>query len=341
MVGSGICNIDKTDILKVVSEAEILNNYLGITEIPNTICSPIRTDRHPSFRIYSPDGIRVRYYDYATKESGGTFNLMQKVFNMNFPQTLGKIYNELAKLRTGQINVVKSQLTQDSQVTIHSSSTEYKVRSKQRAWETYDFDYWASYGVPKSWLLHSDIYPISHIIITSSTGFSQVVKADQYAYTFIERKDGITSEKIYQPFNQQGKKWRNSHDSSVWDLWTKLPPRGKKVIITSSRKDALCIWANTHIPSVSLQSEAAKINPKVMDELKSRFEDVYILYDNDFQNDVNNGRLDGADVANVFNVKQIEIPTEYQSKDISDLFHRFGATKVREVISALVNDNHK
>ncbi len=310
---------------------------MNITEIPSTICSPIRDDKHPSFRVYSPDGVKVRYYDYATKETGGILDLMQKKFGCSFPNTLGKIYNEMASKRTTHINGTKSDSPQGNTVKIHtSSSPEYRIRSRRRDWKDYDFEYWASYGIPKQWLLQSDSYPISHYIVTSSTGFSQVTQADKYAYTFVERKDGRISEKIYQPFNKGGRKWRNSHDKSVWDLWAKLPPQGNKVIITSSRKDALCIWANTRIPSVSLQSEASSINPKVMDELKSRFKEVYVLYDNDFKNEVNNGRIDGQKVANVFHIKQIEIPTEYQSKDVSDLFHNYGAAKVREVISELV-----
>lgn len=337
MVSSGTCNIDKEELLRQVSEADIAARYLGVHEIPCVIRSPIRQDKHPSFRLYSPDGIKVRYYDYATKDSGGILDLVMRMFNLKFTDTIGKIYAEMTGSGTNHISVKKSDSPQNNNVRIYASShPEYKVRSKRRAWQDYDFEYWASYGVPKLWLLHSDIYPISHYIATSSTGFSQVVKADKYAYTFIERKDGIVSEKIYQPFNKEGRKWRNSHDKSVWDLWSKLPPQGEIVIITSSRKDALCIWANTHIPSVSLQSETSSINPKVMDELKSRFKRVYVLYDNDFNNEVNNGRLDGQDVANVFGIKQIEIPTEYRSKDISDLFHNYGASKVREVISELV-----
>lgn len=337
MVSPGTCNMDKKELLSVISEIEIAAHYLTIRKIPDTICSPLREDRHPSFKIYSPDGIRVKYYDYATNESGGILDLMKHLFCLNFPDTIGRIYQEMHASKANHINVASGNSSVDKELKVQIlPSTRYKIRSKRRIWKDYDFHYWESYGVPKEWLLHSDIYPISHYIVTPPTGFAQVIKADKYAYTFVERKDNIISEKIYQPFNKQGRKWRSSHDKSVWDLWSKLPATGERIIITSSRKDALCIWANTHIPAVSLQSETASINPKVMDELKERFKKVYVLYDNDFENSINNGRIDGQEIADIFKIIQIEIPIQYKSKDTSDLFHNFGAEVVLQVISELV-----
>ena len=208
-----------------------------------------------------------------------------------------------------------------------------------RKWEQRDFDYWASYGVPKRWLLHADIYPVSHIFIISETGYIRTVVADPYAYTFIERKDNICTEKVYQPFNKQGMKWRSGHDSSVWDLWTKLPLQGEKVIITSSRKDVLCIWANTGIPSVSLQSEAINVKPSVMRELMDRFKQVYVLFDNDQNREKNYGRIDGQKLSEQFGIEQIEIPDSYMCKDISDLYHKYGQGTVVKVLRQLCSIN--
>ena len=175
--------------------------------------------------------------------------------------------------------------------------------------------------------------------MVGNTGYIKTIKADKYAYTFVERKDGICSEKVYQPFNKNGMKWRSGHDSSVWDLWTKLPPRGKKCIITSSRKDALCIWANTGIPSVSLQGEAVGVKPQVMEELKSRFEEVYVLYDNDFKGEQNYGRIDGKKLSEQFGVIQIEIPSIYMCKDTSDLYKKYGKNTVVKVLEQLCGTN--
>ena len=114
----------------------------------------------------------------------------------------------------------------------------------------------------------------------------------------------------------------NKHDGSVWDLWTKLPDKGDNLIITSSRKDALCIWANTGIPSLSLQAESYLPKQHVVQQLKDRFKNVYVLYDNDFDSSENHGRELGNLMAKEFDLIQIEIPDEYKSKDTSDLYKK-------------------
>jgi hypothetical protein len=62
-----------------------------------------------------------------------------------------------------------------------------------------------------------------------------------------------------------------------------------------------------------------------------------VLYDNDFQSDINNGRLFGQSLANRFGLKQIEIPTEWKCKDVSDLCFNWGRDIVKQVIEELTN----
>ena len=335
MIAKGKPALDKDSVLSQVSDIELLIKYFPqVTEVPMVISSPLRKDVHPSFRVYSPDGTRIRWYDYVTGESGGIIDLLQRTLSVTFSELLTIIKKDTT--HTGRLAINQNPT---KKVRINSTDTSCQVRSQMRKWEEYDFQYWESYGVPRRWLLHSDIYPISHIFIIGNTGYVKTVKADKYAYTFIERKDGVCSEKVYQPFNKNGMKWRSGHDSSVWDLWTKLPPRGEKCIITSSRKDALCVWANSGIPSVSLHGEAVGVKPQVINELKSRFKEVYVLYDNDFKGEQNYGRIDGRKLAEQFDIIQIEIPDMYMCKDISDLYKKYGKSTVVKVLKQLCNIN--
>ena len=332
MIAKGRPALDKNSVLSEVSDIDLLMKYFPhITDIPVVISSPLRKDEHPSFRIYSPDGMRIRWYDYVTGESGGILDLLQQVLCVDFNELLSIIQTQVIP----EGGIATNRGVARRKVRINSTESTCQVRSQMRKWEEYDFKYWESYGVPRKWLLHADIYPISHIFIESASGYTRTIKADKYAYTFIERKDGVCSEKVYQPYNKQGMKWRSGHDSSVWDLWTKLPPRGEKCIITSSRKDALCIWANSGIPSVSLQGEAVGVKPQVMEELKGRFKEVYVLYDNDFKGEQNYGRMDGKKLADEFGITQIEIPDVYMCKDMSDLYKKYGKGTVVQVLKQL------
>lgn len=335
MISRGTQNTDKNVILSKVSDVELASYYMeGLTQIPDVISSPLRKDVHPSFRVYSPDGTKVRWYDYVTGETGGMLDFIMTRFGLTFQQALEKINNDILRFKS-PVGVQADCGTRT--LRISKESKDFQIRTQIRDWESFDFQYWDSYGVTKEFLLHADIYPVRYIFITSETGFIRTIKADKYAYTFVERKDGKCTEKVYQPFNKDGFKWRSGHDSSVWDLWTKLPSKGKIVIITSSRKDALCIWAQTGIPSVALQGEAIQANPKVVGKLKSRFDYVLVLFDNDYSKDKNYGRIDGEKFSSEHGLIQIEIPSEYRCKDTSDLYHKHGGDMVRKVISTLVS----
>lgn len=333
MVSRGVFNRDKDYVLSQVSEVSIAVHYIPeLKEIPSVIHSPIRKDEHPSFRIYSPDGTKVRFYDYATQQQGGIIDLIMEMYNISYNEALEKIVNEVPNN-----SALTARVSNFQGIKVSSEKNNYIIRSKRRAWQDYDFEYWESYGIPKQWVLHADIYPISFIFIVGDNGYIRTIQADKYAYTFIERKEGTISEKIYQPFNQNGFKWRSGHDKSVWDLWTKLPPQGDKLIITSSRKDALCIWAQTGIPSVSMQSETASANPKVIDQLKERFKSIFILYDNDFTKERNVGREDGKHLASLYGLTQIELPESLGCKDSSDLYHKYRGSIVKDTINYLIN----
>ena len=331
MISKGKPALDKNSVLSGVSDVDLLVRFFPqVTEVPMVISSPLRKVVHPSFRIYSPDGSKIRWYDYVTGESGGMIDLLQRALNKTFEEILVMIKEDI--IASPGFAARKSER---KKIRITDTNSECQIRSQMRKWEEYDFRYWESYGAPRRWLLHADIYPISHIFIISGNGYIRTIKADKYAYTFIERKDGLVSEKVYQPYNKEGMKWRSGHDSSVWDLWTKLPPRGERCIITSSRKDALCIWANGHIPAVSLQGEGYGVKPQVMEELKGRFKKVYVLYDNDLHKEENYGRIDGKKLADEFGITQIEIPDMYMCKDISDLYKKYGKGTVVKVLGQL------
>lgn len=334
MISHGSYNNTLDSLMTEVQDVDIAAYYLQeLSGIPDVIHSPLRRDEHPSFSVYSPDGVKVKYFDFATREQGGMIDLVMNMFGLSFKEAIEKIDKDIVRRCGTSVKVTKG----ENKITIKSGSRDIQIRTKRRDWKDWDFEYWNSYGIPKNWLLHADIYPVSFIFIISETGYIKTIKADKYAYTFVERKDGIITEKVYQPYNKEGFKWRSGHDSSVWDLWTKLPEKGERVIITSSRKDALCIWAQTRIPSVSLQSENARIKPQVMQELKERFDEVYVLYDNDMQNEQNNGRIDGEKIASEFGIIQIEIPDSYGCKDISDLYHKYKNDIVKTVLTQLLN----
>lgn len=319
-------------LLGKTSEFDIMRFYLNIDVLPALINSPLRQDRNASVSIFSPDGVKVFYKDFGTGEHGSIFDLLGRMWNRTFSETITKIWDDIDRVKHNRVN-----LNRTRRGVIHKSNSILEVRTRQ--WFDYDMEYWNSYGISREWLEFGDVYPISHILITRDN-ITKVIPAEKLAYVYVERKDGKVSLKVYQPKSQR-LKWLSKHDSSVWDLWSRLPDRGDTLFITSSRKDALCLWENTGIPSVSLQGEGYVPKEKVINQLKQRFGRVIIFFDNDYDKDENHGHIYASRLSGMFDLDMVEIPSEYKSKDPSDLFKNHGAETFRRVIKELVKQSNQ
>ena len=327
MIGKSQDTISINNVREITSDDEVVSKYFNITAIPSIILSPLRKDRNPSLSIFRlPDG-NIGYKDFGTGEKGSIYRLLSKLWNISIKQVYRRIISEYTYNSSNTLNIKAKRIKK-----LKKSCTTLNV--KVREWKEWDIEYWNKYGISKEWLEYAEIYPISTIFFNNDT---VSIPADKYAYVYVERKDNKVTLKVYQPYYERFK-WISKHDSSVWDLWTKIPKTGDKLIITSSRKDALCIWSNTGIPSLSLQGEGYIPKESVINELKNRYKNIYILYDNDFQSEVNHGRIFGKHLSEMFNLKQIEIPDKYKSKDTSDLCLNYGKQTVKDVIFSLINN---
>lgn len=311
MISLGESSVSLEDIYRITTEAEIVHYYLGITSIPCKISSPLRLDRSPSFGLFSPNGSRITWIDFSSGERGGVFDLLGKMWNTNFKETLARIYKDFSKFDGS----TKIDSAEHKLVTPHINlKSDVTMECKVREWREYDVEYWKSYGISLEWLKYANVHPISHKIIIKN-GQRYVFGADKYAYAYAEFKEGKTTLKIYQPYNKQGFKWSNKHDRSVISLWTKVPSTGDRICICSSLKDALCLWSNTGIPALAIQGEGYTISDTAINELKRRFKSIYILLDNDKA-----GIKDANILASKTGFTNIVLPKINGAKDISDLY---------------------
>lgn len=293
--------------IKDIDHITLAEYYLDVKKIPCLINSPFRQDRKPSFGIFAKDN-GVFFKDFATGESGNIYSLLSLIWGLDKEETFKKIYDDLVNK-----NNEKSIRLEKKTISVHKK-TDCEINVKTRDWEDHDFEYWKSYGISYEWLKFAEIYPVSLIFVKTPT-YNQIYKADKYSYAYVEHKENNTTVKVYQPFNKDGFKWRSGHDKSVISLWTKIPEKGNVVCICSSLKDALCLWANTGIPSLAVQGEAYDISDTAVKELKRRFKNVCILYDNDPP-----GIQDALKICKKTGFINIKLPDSIHEKDISDYF---------------------
>lgn len=307
-----------------------------IVSLPYRMCSPLRVDNHPSFSIYLTNGGHIAWKDHANKERGSLMDLLCKYWSCTFNQAVAKICELLIEKK--DITIKSRQI---KTLTRKETDELTKIEVKVRPWQDYDYEYWASYGIEKQWLKWAEIYPVSHKIITKKdkeTGISKryIFSTEKYCYCMCERKDGKLSIKLYQPYSKDHK-WCSRMDASVWSLWTKIPQEGDNLIIGSSTKDCLNIGCQLHIPAICMQGEGYNPKPQIIGELKKRYKNIIVFYDNDYTKKDNPGRTDSIKLTEEYNLKRVEIPAEYKAKDPSDLFKKYGKDKYLEIMHSILD----
>lgn len=312
-------NISMTDL-------EILERYLCIKDLPCKIKSPFRDDdKRPSLSLFAK-GDKVYWKDFGTGKGGTLIDMLSILWRVPYKETLLKIQYDIGQVIPSSSMVKryngKVQITHGSDISI-----------KRRVWKEHDDQYWSSFGISRRMLRFCNVFPISHAFFTRKDSRKTIcVSMEKFAYAYIENKDGKVTFKLYQPFSQT-MKWLSKHDRSVWDLWTQVfsykedHPECDSVIITSSRKDAMCIWENIGIPAMSLQGEGYIPKAHVMGQVLGTFRHVYLWYDNDFNHTDghNPGQENAKALLDMFpSLRNIVIPSDYKAKDPSDLYRKYG-----------------
>lgn len=326
MVNIGKPSISKEEIFSKITEIDLVNYYFKVDYLPILIHSPLRKDKNPSFAFFTKDNKTVGWIDFSTKEKGTLLTLLGKYWCKTYDEVLIQISKDLPYITNVTYN---SKHSKRKKVKVSSDS---QLLCQTREWKSYDIEYWESYGISLKWLKYANVYPVEYKIIIKDD-VAHLFKADKYAYAYVEFKEGRCTMKIYQPFNTQGFKWSNKHDKSVISLWTKVPKEGDRICICSSLKDSLCLWANTGIPCINVQGEGYSMSKTAINELKRRFKQIYILFDNDEA-----GLKDGISLAESTGFTNLVLPQFSGGKDVSDLMKSKGKEEFLKIILPLFNN---
>jgi|SRR6478609_242759 len=322
------------NVYSFISNLDIFRKYSDQKMKFNTpFSSPFRNDKNPSFVIYE----RGFFVDFATGQKGNAITFLMELNKINFNAALNLIIRDFElydKFNCYSTSEIKSK-TAPFENARNSISLEggAKLSVKKRDFNENDKEYWSQYNIDENDLKIANIIPISHFFIDTKMFIS-----DKLSYAFLEKKDGVVSYKIYQPKSLYVK-WINGNDSSVWELWNLLPKTGRNLIITSSRKDALCVIKNLKIPSTSRQSETTNTKFQVVSELHDRFDYIYLLLDNDFDKKDNWGQIAAKKLLEKYPyLINVVIPESTGCKDFSDLISKFGKQEASKILVEAIRE---
>lgn len=318
--------ISREDILKHVTQEEIYSFYMG-EDIGSlgVYHSPLREDNIPSFALYFHKHNRniIMFKDFATNDCGDFVILVCKLFNLSYSEALKKVAFDFNLISTSveanKTKVVYTKITQKDSV---------KLGVKFRDWTIRDKEYWSQYGIKKQTLEKFNVKPISYIFYNDTA-----VRAHNWAYVYLEYKDGQVSYKVYQPYEIKIRKWVNNANYSVHQGYTQLPPSGDLLIITKSLKDVMSLHDCLNIPAIGLQSESVMMKETVMNEYKDRFKQVVCLFDNDQA-----GKKLSIEFTEKYNVPHFFMPELPGVTDFSDLVKSVGKEKAVEITKKLITN---
>ena len=322
--------LNKVNLMKLVDDVAIYKYYTGKEVGTRTnMISPLRPkEKNPSFGYFVGKTGEICFNDFVLGK-GDCIRFIEFLFSLKFYDAMSRIVIDFRledKLECNQIggSVRKEIPVTNRDATLKKLSEGRVLTVRRRKWQLHDLQFWFRFGITKPTLLKYNVVPVDYIFVNGSP-----ISTDRFAYAFIEYKDGIETFKIYQPYNKHYK-WLNNHDESIWQGWTNLIKEGPILIITKSLKDVMSINDVLEIPAIALQSESVIPKGKIITELKNRFSDVYILYDNDYDKRVNWGEKYSKNLSLEFGLYFSQIPKEYKSKDFSDLVFNIGEVKAKK-----------
>lgn len=272
--------ITKDYILKRVSEEEIFRRYLGIApDYTNTFCNPLREDTSPGCGFYVDKFDRIKFKDHSWGFNWDCFNVVEYLYKTDFKGAMIRVATDFGLLETGGhvVDVVAQRIIR--------KKDKLGLRIKKRDWVKIDKEIWFDrYYQTRNDLHFHDTFPISHAwyerngILEPFYDFSKSPNQPGYAYCF-----GGFDYKLYFPLQQKDKKFRQSRGDIIQGL-NQLPETGHILIITKSMKDVMCInklGKDLGIYAIAPMSETQMINVDLVENLKTRFDYIFTLFDFD------------------------------------------------------------
>tara|TARA_R100000995_G_scaffold80885_1_gene53152 strand:- start:438 stop:1421 length:984 start_codon:yes stop_codon:yes gene_type:complete len=304
-------------ILSKISDFDIFSYYCpSFKEIGKKFCSELREDNNPTASII-PWNRKLLYKDFGYSEHTlDCFNYVRVKFGCSFYSALRIIdcdfnlglSSKKAELNftMGYLGYVRKRPTYNKPLVI--------IKKKRRSWNKEDATFWSKYLINRKILTKFGVEPISHYWVNE---YRFTCKSASYAFRLNKRF------KIYCPY-EKNNKWTSNTKKADIQGWNQLPQKGNLIILTSSLKDVMCLNAAGY-DAIALQSEMQIPEAKIIDELKERFNEIIVFYDNDFDKESNPGQITANKICDLYGLTNVCIPTEWKCKDPSDLVKTHGS----------------
>lgn len=291
-------NITLDWILSKVTEYDIYAKYIGQFKVGMIYNSPFRKDKNPSFGIYySKRTKQLLFKDHGTGECGNVIKFVS-LFT-------GKTeYNDILSDIVDKLNITNNTKLVSSKQYIQPTETVIGVVRQE--FTDVDINYWKQFNISINTLKKFNVNSIKYYLCNGIVKGTYKRENPMYAYKV------YNNFKIYRPLADKYTKWRNNLTDYDIQGYEQLPQKGDILFITKSMKDVMCLHEMGY-PAVSPSSESTFLHKDVLEQLKTRFKRIIILFDRD-----TSGVKRSRKLSRETGLEAMFINKKFKAKDVSD-----------------------
>ena len=319
--------ITKELILSRFSEEQLMEYYLHLPVKKGLFRSPLRRDKQPTCSFYrNKSGILI-FKDFATGQHLNIFDVVQSIFRCDYFKSLRIIANDFGIVRDntlhknlGKINLNPIKI-KDKEIS--------KIQIEVQEFTDGELKWWGKYGISKDILKRFNVYSCKHVFLNDQLFAESQQHCPIFGY-YGKKYQGLELWRCYFP-KRTSFRFITNWPSKKIQGYDQLPKKGKLLVITKSMKDSMCLYS-CGITACAPNSENLFISDKVLEDLKSRFKNIVVLYDNDRPGLYNMAKIrrEHPELTYVF------IPKRYGSKDISDFYKDHGRKETLNLIKTFI-----
>lgn len=326
--------ITKDLILSKIREETLMEHYLGIPVKKGLHKSPLRTDSTPTCAFYRNAKGDLIFKDFRGDFSGNFISVVMYKFNCSFYKALQIIANDFGIVSRKDIKVNKSKIKEYTNVEFKETKAAV-IQIECKEYDKHELNYWGRYGITESTLKKFKVYSCKNVWLNNNLFHLQKTKQLVFGY-YGGHKDELEQWRIYFPGRKKFKfisNWRKTQLQGA----RQLPKEGGEfLVITKSLKDVMTLY-ECGVPSVAPISENLFITDSQYERISKAFKNIILFYDNDLAGISNMNKI-----RKQYPVHVVFIPREFNVKDISDFYEKYGREKTLDLINqAKVHINGK
>lgn len=325
----------KNSIYNYINDYDIFRFYISnFKQIRKLFRSEIRADKNPTCCINKYKD-KLLYVDFADIESKGldAFAYIQKKYSCTFYEALDMIVVDfnlplLLNCSNNKTTTKKPAKVYNLNLDNIPEASRSVLKVKIKPFTLIDKSYWYDkYDITVKDLKKYNVYSLEYFI-----HYGKVKSFSKHLYGYYFGIDeGIEMWKVYYPHGDKFNKWATNCGDSIIQGYNELPDKGEILIITKSLKDII-VLSKLRIPAIAPQAENHLIPKEIINELKTRFKRIYILFDND-----NPGIEAAKKYKETYELPIFFIPLELEVKDSAEVVEWYDYSLLKDIIHANCN----